>query len=77
MNINNFLTFGFIIILGIPLSMILLPSIEWYEAFCISFFIAIAHKFINDLGKNISIKNIIALIATLQWMVGSSIRILL
>ena len=46
-------------------------SIEWYE--CLSVALCLTHffKFIGDLGKNISIKNIIAFIATLQWLLGA------
>ena len=47
-----------------------LGSIQWYESLSIAFCITHLFKFISDLGKNISIKNIIAFIATLQWLLG-------
>ena len=47
-----------------------LGRIEWYECLSVAICITQVLKFIDDLGKNISIKNTIAFIATLQWLLG-------
>jgi hypothetical protein len=41
-----------------------------YEFLSVVFFIAIFLKFVSDLGSKLSVKNIIALLAILQWLIG-------
>ena len=45
-------------------------SHSWYETLSISLFLFLIIKFTYDLGKTMSIKNIIAIIATMQYLIG-------
>jgi hypothetical protein len=48
----------------------IISGLSWYEMFSIFLFLGILFRFIDDLGKTISMRNMIALIATLQFLLG-------
>ena len=51
-------------------TILLLSSHAWYEVVAVSVFFFMVYKFVSDLGSDISIKNIFALICTMQWLLG-------
>jgi len=51
-------------------TILLIGSHEWYEVVAVSVFFFMVIKFVSDLGSDISIKNILALICTMQWLLG-------